>query len=1023
MPAPDDPRHIEQLRAVDAASDDFEFALHGGDRPRIEDYLSRVPAASRSRLLSELLRLEIEWQQRVGETIMPQKYLQRFPHEESTVRSALDSLGVPAETSKPTTAAAHDTQPSGSSGTLPKCPGRFGRFELISPLGSGGFGTVYLADDTQLGRRVALKIPRVNDGNRRFLTEARAAAKLQHTHIVTVHDCGELDGWLYIVSAFIDGSDLARAVKTQKLSLRRLVTWIRDAARALAYSHAQGVIHRDIKPGNLLIDSAGQIHVADFGLARRVEDASSLTTDGSLLGTPAYMSPEQAAGRTADVGQASDQYSLAIVLYELLTGRVPFRGNVQQVLQKVANQVPPPPRGYNPSVPAELDAICQRALAHQPQSRYPDLNAFADDLDRWLQLRAGAAGARSSALPELLKKKPLLWGGGAGVAALLLFGCCLMFMGGGADTPHVESPVQPAIVGGGGSGFPLIPTDTGMSNDDPVEVPSANSAQLEQQRLWLTEATTVDRSWDGLLPGAGRVGQPFVATFVEPARQDGSVRLLLSDPQDFATRSVWTGSPQQVDDAAGGAGPQAWVIDLRPEVANPEFPASSVHQIVLGVEGPDALVWKNLEQPLPLAPRAEPIAIPTAEELRVQVEDWTQRGRVWEGTLQEPGQASRYVTLTFTESRDAGQHVRAVLESAESGFHMAPFIGTSDWNPALLLAGRPINLEREARWMVVNYDWAIFGGNWTPYLQLGVGSGEELVGVAGNARVRLKPGAAIADPQPRADQWRNAISPGAVWMGALKLGDEPPARVRVTVAEVRENHSYVRLLAEDMEDPHRFAVYEGAVDVSDEAVDGFALTLRNKVMPPRGLDRRHSLFPLWEDARHSMRLSCDGTTLLCRTHEGENLVLTREEVDAAVPLDRDSFAALWSEVCMRGRTWEGTVHNTAFDVRSTVRMEFSSGPDDLGNVSVLFTVPDMPRIRMQFSGTFNPDSDLGVNGFALKLKKDAAGQGPSILFGAVGSVNLHFRLATDGEHLVGMAGEDGRGWVEFIEIARRGIAN
>ena len=1021
MSTPDDPRHVEQLRAVDAASDDFEFALHGGDRPRIEDYLSRVPAASRSRLLGELLRLEIEWQQRVGETITPQTYLQRFPHEVSTVRSALDSLGVRTDSTLSTAAAARDTQPSVGSGVHPSCPGRFGRFELISPLGSGGFGTVYLADDTQLGRRVALKIPRVNDGNRRFLTEARAAAKLQHTHIVTVHDCGELDGWLYIVSAYIEGTDLARAVKTQKLSLRRLVTWIRDAARALAYSHAQGVIHRDIKPGNLLIDAAGQIHVADFGLARRVEDASSLTTDGSLLGTPAYMSPEQAAGRTADVGPASDQYSLAIVLYELLTGRVPFRGNVQQVLQKVANQVPPPPWGYNPSVPVELDAICQRALAHQPQQRYPDLNAFADDLDRWLQLRAGASAARNSALPELLKKKPLLWGGGAGVAALLLFGCCVMFMGRGSDAPTPE-PTVPAVVGGGGSGFPLIPTDTGMSSENSAEDASAASALLEQQRQWLTEAAAVDRSWEGLLPGAGRVGQPFVATFVEPARQDGSVRLVLSDPQDFATRSVWTGTPQQVDDPAGGAGAQAWVIDLRPEVANPEFPASSVHQIVLGVDGADALVWRNLDQPLPLAPRGEPVAVPAVGELKAQVEDWTRRGQVWEGTLQEPGQASRYITLTFTESRDAGQHVRAVLESAESGFDMAPFIGTIDWNPALLLAGRPITLEREARWMVINYDWPIFGGNWTPYLQLGVGSGDELVGMAGNARVRLKPGAPIPDPPARADQWRTAISPGAVWNGALKLGDEPPTRVRVTVAEVRENHSYVRLLAEDIEDPHRFAVYEGAVDVSDEAVDGFALTLRNKVMPARGLDRRHSLFPIWEDARHSMRLSCEGTTLLCRTQEGENLVLTRDDADVELPLDRKSFAARWSEVCKRGRTWEGSVHNTAFDVRSTVRMEFSAGPDDLGNVSVLFTVPDSPRIRMQFSGTFSPDSDLGANGFALKLQKDAAGQGPSILFGEAGNVNLHFRLATDGERLIGMAGEDGRGWVEFIELARRGIA-
>ncbi|MCA9053534.1 MAG: serine/threonine protein kinase, partial [Planctomycetaceae bacterium] len=447
MVSPGRGRDLDQMRQIDSIADEFELAFHSGERPRIEEYLARVPVSLRQLLLHELLRIDLEWLQRWGQTVLPQDYLQRFPQHRELVQSALESAGAwPAELID-STEPAGETQPAAVGSSVIRCPGRFGRFELQRPLGTGGFGTVFLAQDTQLGRQVALKIPKVSEGNRRFLAEARAAAKLEHPNIVAVHDSGTIEGNLFIVCRFVDGEDLSSFVKHHPHSLRQLVTWIRDAARALAHAHSQGVIHRDIKPGNLLISRDGQVYVADFGLARRVEDSSSLTADGTVLGTPAYMAPEQAAGRTTDIGTHSDQYSLGVVLYELLTGRRPFLGNVREVLQKVIHTPAPPPRMLHPKVPVELEAICLRAMAKDPNARYPSMGAFADDLDRWLQLRAQqtvASGGEGFQLGKLLKSG---WFQAACAVAVLgalgMGGLVLSLLSSGGDASRTDT-VRPS---------------------------------------------------------------------------------------------------------------------------------------------------------------------------------------------------------------------------------------------------------------------------------------------------------------------------------------------------------------------------------------------------------------------------------------------------------------------------------------------------------------------------------------------------------------------------------------------------
>jgi hypothetical protein len=256
-------------------------------------------------------------------------------------------------------------------------------------LGAGAFGAVYRAYDPQLEREVALKVPHPGSlesptAVERFLREAKAAARLRHPHIVPVYEAGSDHAHHYIATAFIDGCTLARAVEERRLDFRRAAEAVRDLAGALAYAHAEGVVHRDVKPANVMLDRRGAAYLMDFGLAHR-QDAEQLTQQGSVLGTPAYMAPEQAAGQTGRPLPASDQYSLGVILYELLCGRVPFSGPPQIVLFNILHQTAPAPRAVAPGVPAGLERVCRRAMARRPEDRYPGCQELADDLTRWLQ--------------------------------------------------------------------------------------------------------------------------------------------------------------------------------------------------------------------------------------------------------------------------------------------------------------------------------------------------------------------------------------------------------------------------------------------------------------------------------------------------------------------------------------------------------------------------------------------------------------------------------------------------------------
>src|SRR6059036_2374127 len=267
----------------------------------------------------------------------------------------------------------------------------FGDYELLEEIGRGGQGVVYRARQKSLNRTVALKVIGLGQWAtqahlKRFRREAEAAANLDHPCIVPIYEVGECEGSCYFSMNFIDGGQLDEVAKRQPISFRNAAELIAKLARTVHYAHEHGILHRDIKPGNILVDAKGEPHLTDFGLARLLETKSTVTHTMEVLGTPSYMAPEQAVGNNAGVTSATDIYGLGAVLYQLLTGHPPFAGGTTyETVRLVLDTQPRRPRLLNRKIDRDLATICLKCLDKDPQRRYSSALALAEDLERWLK--------------------------------------------------------------------------------------------------------------------------------------------------------------------------------------------------------------------------------------------------------------------------------------------------------------------------------------------------------------------------------------------------------------------------------------------------------------------------------------------------------------------------------------------------------------------------------------------------------------------------------------------------------------
>src|SRR6266478_247960 len=269
--------------------------------------------------------------------------------------------------------------------------GDFGDYELLDVIGRGGQGVVYRARQKTLNRIVALKV--IGLGHwateahlKRFRLEAEAAASLEHPGIVPIHEVGERDGSCYFSMKFVEGGQLDEVAKRQPIPIRQAVELIAKVARTVHYAHEHGILHRDIKPGNILLDQKGGPHLTDFGLARLVESESTVTHTLEVLGTPSYMAPEQAVGNNAAISSVTDVYGLGAVLYQLLTGQPPFAGGTTyETIKLLLDTEPRSPRLLNPKIDRDLSTICLKCLEKDSQRRYPSALALAEDIERWLK--------------------------------------------------------------------------------------------------------------------------------------------------------------------------------------------------------------------------------------------------------------------------------------------------------------------------------------------------------------------------------------------------------------------------------------------------------------------------------------------------------------------------------------------------------------------------------------------------------------------------------------------------------------